>query len=211
MGYIYLITNKINGKKYIGQTRCYDINKRWRHHKTKDRYTIGKYLLAAYNKYGLINFKFQIICICFDEDVNKYEIEYIKKYNSFAPNGYNLTKGGECQRKIKTKNISTNYPKRKKGDPMTEEQKEKISKAMTGKKRGPMTEETKKKCIPYLKKSLENRKKVGKYNNNNELLEEFNSISEASKKTKISRTSISKTCLGNKRYKTAGGFIWKYI
>lgn len=82
---------------------------------------------------------------------------------------------------------------------------------MTGKKRGPMSEETKKKCILYLKRFLEKRKKVGKYNKNNELLEEFNSISEASEKTKISRTSISKTCLANKRYKSAGGFIWKYI
>lgn len=37
----------------------------------------------------------------------------------------------------------------------------------------------------------------------------FNSITEASEKTGIQRTGISACCLGN--YKTAGGFIWKYI
>jgi predicted GIY-YIG superfamily endonuclease len=33
MGYIYLIENLINGKKYIGQTIQNDINKRWNKHK----------------------------------------------------------------------------------------------------------------------------------------------------------------------------------
>ena len=32
MGYIYLVTNKIDGKKYVGQTIRKDINKRWREH-----------------------------------------------------------------------------------------------------------------------------------------------------------------------------------
>ena len=57
---IYKITNKINGKCYIGQS--IDIIKRW---KTEYKwYQINKHLLAAFNKYGLENFNFEIIEEC---------------------------------------------------------------------------------------------------------------------------------------------------
>ena len=45
--------------------------------------------------FRFIQFKFQIICICFDEDCNKYEKEYITKFKSIYPNGYNLKEGGK--------------------------------------------------------------------------------------------------------------------
>lgn len=94
MGYIYLVKNKLNGMKYVGQTLCQDINTRWHNHKKIAKSTLGRYLCSAYTKYGIENFQFQIICICFDEDCNKYEEEYIKKFNTMAPNGYNLREGG---------------------------------------------------------------------------------------------------------------------
>lgn len=94
MGFIYKITNKINGKCYIGQT-MHDIEKRWNIH----RKCIGTEngcpgLRRAFEKYGLENFKFEIVIICFDNDLSKYEKEYIIKYDSYK-NGYNLTHGGE--------------------------------------------------------------------------------------------------------------------
>ncbi len=89
MGYIYIIENKINGKKYIGQTICDDIEKRWKQHKKIDKNSIGSCLYNAYIKYGISNFIFKIICICFNSDADNYEIEYIKKYNTIYPNGYN--------------------------------------------------------------------------------------------------------------------------
>ena len=52
-------------------------------------------LRDAINKYGLDNFKFEVIIICFDEDRYKYEKEYIKKYNSQVPFGYNILSGGQ--------------------------------------------------------------------------------------------------------------------
>ena len=45
-------------------------------------------------KHGIEKFKFEILIICFDEDVFKYEKEYIKKYNTIIPNGYNMNGGG---------------------------------------------------------------------------------------------------------------------
>ena len=57
MGYIYLIKNNINGKKYIGQTIQNDINKRWNKHKLVNKSFIGTCLYNAYKKYGVNNFK----------------------------------------------------------------------------------------------------------------------------------------------------------
>ena len=79
MGYIYLITNIVNKKQYVGQTQREDIQTRWNAHKKSDSKSCGSYLLRAYKKYKIENFKFQIICICFDEDCNRFEEEYIKK------------------------------------------------------------------------------------------------------------------------------------
>lgn len=95
MGYIYLVTNKINGMKYVGQSLQLDINKRWYSHKKVDKHNVGQILYNAYKKYGIDNFDYKIICICFDEDTDKYEEEYIKKYNTVHPNGYNLLQGGK--------------------------------------------------------------------------------------------------------------------
>lgn len=94
MGYIYLIKNSINGKNYVGQTIQNDINKRWNKHKQVNKRFIGTCLFNAYKKYGINNFKFKILCICFDEDTNRFEEEYIKKYNCLYPNGYNMINGG---------------------------------------------------------------------------------------------------------------------
>lgn len=46
-------------------------------------------------KHGVENFNFEILIICFDEDVVRFEKEYIQKYNSIQPNGYNILLGGQ--------------------------------------------------------------------------------------------------------------------
>lgn len=95
MGYIYKITNKISGKMYIGETKEADVETRWRQHRNTIRNGRGcPALRDAVEKYGWDAFKFEIVVICFDE--NRYAMEqyYIKKYNTLAPNGYNITLGG---------------------------------------------------------------------------------------------------------------------
>lgn len=81
---------------YIGQTTK-DPNIRWSTHKSTIKCGKGccPILKNAVNKYGIENFKFEVLIICFDEDLCKYEKEYIKKYNSITPNGYNANEGGE--------------------------------------------------------------------------------------------------------------------
>lgn len=136
MGYIYLVTNKINDMKYVGQSIQDDIYKRWNGHRSKKR-TVGKVLHNAYNKYGIDNFDYKIICICFDEDTDKYEEEYIKKYNTVHPNGYNLLQGGknrkhneETKRHLSEIMSGENHPQY--GTKLSEEHKKKISKRMKG-------------------------------------------------------------------------------
>jgi group I intron endonuclease len=96
MGYVYKITNTITNKCYIGVTVQPDCNRRWRKHINSLKYKEGCPLLKkSMQKHGVENFKFEILIICFDDDVVKFEKEYIKKFNSQTPNGYNILSGGQ--------------------------------------------------------------------------------------------------------------------
>lgn len=95
---IYKITNKVNGKVYIGQS--IDIKKRWASHK-KDAFWAGNVgkeypLYRAIRKYGLENFEFEIIEECTTEKLNEKEMYYITVYKSNIKNfGYNQNDGGQ--------------------------------------------------------------------------------------------------------------------
>jgi transposase-like protein len=89
-GIIYKITNKVNGKSYIGQTR-FTLEFRWRQHLHKKDNT---YFHNAIRKYGAENFTKEILEECDVDKLNSREIFYIAKYNTFKE-GYNLTIGGE--------------------------------------------------------------------------------------------------------------------
>jgi group I intron endonuclease len=96
MGFIYKITNIVTKKCYIGETVRPNPEERWKQHLQKINNGEGcPALRDAIKKYGVSNFKFEVIIICFDEDRHKYEKEYIKKYNSQVPNGYNILDGGQ--------------------------------------------------------------------------------------------------------------------
>ena len=108
---IYCITNLVNGKKYIGQSR--NIENRWREHRLKPfqpNYKDGKILYQAIRKYGLDNFKFEVLEKCKIEELDEREIYWIAFYQTFPPDlgkGYNETKGGDSgiSCKLKEKEI----------------------------------------------------------------------------------------------------------
>ena len=219
MGYIYLITNKINGKQYVGQTIREDIYIRWKQHKNNTYCNMP--ISKAYNKYGINNFKFQIICICFDEDCNKFEKEYIKKFNTISPNGYNLREGGDNSRHhpetikklseiMREKWRLTKHPciGLKYSDKYKKKMSDSVKKALEEKKLNGYTQNII--CLNNLIEASEKRKrKVAQFSKEDILIKEFNSISEAETYTNINNRRISEVC--NMKSKTAGGYIWKFI
>ena len=95
-GSIYIITNSINDKVYIGQTTM-SIDDRWKSHlKPSTLKQKGSYkLYNAMNKYGKENFSCKVLETNIPvEELNDKEIYYIEQYDSFY-NGYNSTKGGD--------------------------------------------------------------------------------------------------------------------
>lgn len=121
---VYIHENKINGKRYVGQT-CQKPEERW---DSGRGYKTCTYFYNAIQKYGWNEFEHIIFVDNLNkEEANEIEQYLIKFYDTMNPqNGYNLTKGGE--------GIS--------GFKMTEEQKKKISMAQTGKE---VSEETRRK------------------------------------------------------------------
>jgi hypothetical protein len=100
--YIYRLTNKKNGKVYIGQT-CRNPEVRWEDHvrsSISNDLKNKQYLHNAINKYGWDNFKTEIIEVIDIEKGQKYlderEFENILKHNSYYKygKGYNMTLGG---------------------------------------------------------------------------------------------------------------------
>ena len=85
---IYKITNKINGKIYVGKHQTSDIN--------DDYMGSGKILHRAFNKYGIENFEKEILFKCSSlEEMNQKEKEIVNEEFIKREDTYNLKIGGE--------------------------------------------------------------------------------------------------------------------
>lgn len=105
-GWIYTYINKINNKRYIGQTA--NLKRRKSEH-LKLRDNRRSLIDRAIQKYGIDSFEFKILC-CFcstssderDDYLDELEILWINKLHSYVEDypdlGYNLTKGGNGSR-----------------------------------------------------------------------------------------------------------------
>lgn len=89
-GYVYMFTNLINNKKYIGK------------HKfdkpilDKQYITSGLLIKESINKYGIENFKHELIDVAETlAELNQKERFYIAHFNTMIPEGYNMTSGGD--------------------------------------------------------------------------------------------------------------------
>lgn len=161
---IYKTTNLINKKIYVGLDT----------HDNPQYYGSGKLILRALKKYGKKNFQKEIIEHCIDiDDLNAAEIFWIWKFDSLAPKGYNLAKGGDAPMLGRTHSKATKRKISKShiGLKLSEETKQKLSKLRKSKK---LSEETKRKIsqshmkkkhsIETCKKMSESHKGKNKYN-----------------------------------------------
>jgi group I intron endonuclease len=167
MGHIYSLLNKINGKRYIGQT-ARNIRRRLSQHYCYVKTGSTQAIHHAIRKYGPEAFYLQTWEVP-DEQLDKAEIAIIKQFDTQTPNGYNLTSGGSGTPNHKGQ-VAWN-----KGIKATEVQKKKMSEAKKGhipwnkglkgaqvswrkdKKFGPQSEETKQKRAESMKICWANR------------------------------------------------------
>ena len=105
-GFIYKITNKINGKSYIGQTIQSVKERFYQHCATKCSQAILNMVIhKAITKYGKSNFTIEVIEEVESANLNDRERYWIRYYDSYN-NGYNSTEGGQDGIKL-FKNLDT--------------------------------------------------------------------------------------------------------
>lgn len=94
-GIIYCATNKVNNKKYIGQT-IHTLNRRRQFHMYDAfKRNLANCFCRALRKYGKGLFEWYILMPAMNQDhLNLLEDYWIRVFNTLAPNGYNLKTGG---------------------------------------------------------------------------------------------------------------------
>jgi group I intron endonuclease len=100
---VYKITNKVNGKLYVGSSN--NIENRWHQHKLqlRDGIHTNQHLQSAWNLYGEDSFMFEIIEECSPEIQFEREQYYLNTLNPFEERGYNIV------RQISKEYSSDNY------------------------------------------------------------------------------------------------------
>lgn len=106
VGYVYLITNKLNGKGYVGITMG-TIEARFEQHIEKafsNKHISSESLHYAINQCGVESF--EVLKLAKAEkkgELNDLETKYVLELNTLAPDGYNLNQGGAG---LRTKGVS---------------------------------------------------------------------------------------------------------
>lgn len=81
-GIIYLITNKLNGHKYIGQT-TQPLNKTWQQHIHESNRMSPKPIHREFRKYGVDKFNIKIIDECDESLLNEKQQYWTEQYDTF--------------------------------------------------------------------------------------------------------------------------------
>jgi len=175
---VYVHTNKINSKKYVGQT-CKKPEIRWL--SDGNGYKNQPHFYNAIKKYGWDNFYHEIIrSNITSEEANELEIDLIKKLNTMNPDrGYNLAEGGIGGRRSEI--VKKKLSKSKTGTHHSDKTKDKISKSSTGKHEGTKNS---------------NAVSVAQYDKQGNLIKIWDYMKQASDELGISYGNISRCCGG---------------
>jgi group I intron endonuclease len=152
--FVYLVTNKINGKRYVGQHSGNNLEQYWNHcvvHALNGKHGKNRLLYRAIRKYKPENFSIQPLVIVDSKwEMDRYEIGMIAAWDLCNPEkGYNLAAGGRGTIGYKFSEESLRkLSESHKGIKQSEETKIKRANALRGQKR---TEETRKRLSESLK------------------------------------------------------------
>lgn len=187
--FLYLLSNPETMEvRYVGKT--VDPRSRYRKHLTQKNNSYKNQWLKSLKK-QFLKPKMIIINVFEESIIDTEEKKLIKKLRDKGVRLTNITDGGDGGATTRGCNISTRH-------------KEAISIANKGMIRNDLANFNK----------INKSKKVAQIDfETNEILNVFSSVSEASKKTKCSKTNISKFASGNIKssIKKVGGYLWKYI
>ena len=206
MGFIYLIENKINNKKYVGLTTR-TIDARWKEHLRHSEEAID----IAIDKYGYVNFVCTQLEECPDEILDEREQYWIAYYNTYK-DGYNCTEGG--RRAGTNIDVDSKYKIIKKlwdeGLYQREIQKRTGYNIATVHnyllKYGVSQEEIRARGNEIIGKSRS--RPVVQFSKNGEFIKEWSSATEAANSLNINRKNITANCGGHR--KSCEGYIWRY-
>ena len=220
--YIYKFTNKKNNMNYIGQS--VNPEKRKMEHLYGRKKGNIPYFDRVLKKYGIEQFDFEIIDKAnTQEEIDKLEKEYILKYNSLKPNGYNILKGGRLQRgawnskPIDEYDLQGNYINSYESAGYYQNF---VNKQYDSRMIRRACSEQKhykerifrwkgdEKPNSYQKTPSSKSKEVFQFSKDGKLIKSYPSITIASELTNTSRTSIIGCLKGY--YKMANGFYWSY-
>lgn len=205
---VYMHTNKINNKVYIGQTCQNPPERRWG--VSGWGYKGNKLFWRAIQKYGFDNFEHIIFANGLTkQEANKMEMLLIRFYETRDPNkGYNLTDGGEgnvgyhpSPETLEKMRIASTNP--------SEETRRKMSEAKKGKpgnRKGVKFSDEEK--IKMREQHKDAQKCVVQLNKDGTYVAEYESIREASRCTNIPRKGISRCC--NHKLLTSGDYQWMF-
>lgn len=110
LGHLYLVTNTINGKHYIGKTYN-SVSSRWSQHlrDAKKQAYKDRPLYRAINKHGAEAFKVELLATIEEDLLEVAEQEAITAYDSYGRSGYNATRGGDGRRYVDEQSVIDGY------------------------------------------------------------------------------------------------------
>ena len=204
MGYIYLITNKINGSIYVGKT-VDTIQSRWRDHISSANTNADNYYIHnAIKKYGEENFQIERLEECENSLLSEREKYWIKEKNSFYRDndkGYNLTRGGEGVMKYSDEEILELWDKELNLHQISEilgANVNTICQRLRVLRPGEALD----------RRAKRRNKKVLQYDFYGNFIKEWNSAAEAEKGLGLAGGCVSRVC--NKERHFGGNYLWKY-
>lgn len=204
MGYIYKITNKINGNVYVGQT-IRSIYTRWSQHKNEAYKENKKHypLYRAIRKYGCENFNVELIEEVDNALLDEREIFWISNYDSYK-NGYNQNIGGSSPNKIDCNKVYELWDDGKSIHEICIECN--ISNISAKEILKPYKNYSKKES--RRRRDMQYYKPVAQYDLDGSFIAWYPSIQCASENVSIFPISITNACKG--KQKTSGGYQWRY-